>query len=117
MGVVRLSAGTRASLTEEFRSFPHSLPPDFRIVPDYAHRPLYILTYMVHQSSHYRRYVLRVAEGVGRYNQDWPKVSKEHSDAFLYSSFSVHGTNHFYEPRSSHSNKCAVSARVGGVVF
>jgi len=23
-------------LAEEFRSFPHSLPPNFRIVPDYA---------------------------------------------------------------------------------
>jgi hypothetical protein len=36
MGVVGLSAGTRACLAEEFRSFSHSLPTDFRIVPDYA---------------------------------------------------------------------------------
>ena len=61
--------------------------------------------------------LLRVAEGVGKYNEDWPKVSEEHSDTFLYSSFSVHGMNHFREHRSSHGNKCALSAKVGSVVF
>ena len=72
---------------------------------------------MVHQSSHYRRYVLRLAEGVGKYNIDWSNVSEEHSDVFPYSSFSVHGMNRFYERRSSHGSKCAVCAKVGGVVF
>jgi hypothetical protein len=72
-------------LAEEFRSFSHSLPLNFRIVLDYSTAAAFYII-MVYQSSHYRRCVFRVAEGVGSYNQDWPKVSEEHSDIFLYSS-------------------------------
>jgi len=55
-------------LVEEFRSFPHSLPPDFRIVPNYAtvaaHRIISHIWSTIHRTigAMYFEW-LRVSEG------------------------------------------------------